>query len=69
MTVLDIISIVQDNQIVNIVKNYILDDDYILTRYDGKDSIPDEYNNRLVKELYTSDNRLVIVVEQKGALQ
>lgn len=63
MTVLDIISIVPDNQIVNIVKNYILDDDYILTRYDGKDSIPDEYNNRLVKELYTSDNRLVIVIE------
>ena len=64
MTVLDIISLVPDNQIVNIVKNYnILNDDYILTRYDGRDSIPDEYNNRLVKELYTSDNRLVIVIE------
>ena len=62
MTVLDIISLVPDNQIVDVIKNYILDDDFDVAHYDGKENIPSEYNDRLVKTIYTSGNRLVIEV-------
>ena len=58
MKLIDIISIIVDNSFINILDL----EDNIIAKYDGKNSIPKEYNYNQVLEMYIDNNVLNIVI-------
>lgn len=63
MLLLDLISLIQDNTTVIISD---LNNNEI-SRYDGKNSIPKKYNNKVVQEIsaYTENRKTVIRIQVK----
>lgn len=54
-----ILSITNESTNINVID---YDTNEIISRYDGKDSIDDELNEKEVTSLYTENNELYIVV-------
>lgn len=59
MKLIDILSILVDNSYINVLDL----DDNIIAQYNGWDSIPTEYNNNTVLEMYINNNILNIVID------
>ena len=60
MTLEELMWVTNDNAIMEI---YI--DTELVARYDGKDSIPEEYNDYTVYDVYANGNALCVEIEKE----
>ena len=57
MKLIDLLSVTNDNNLVLVLRGGLE-----IARYDGRDSIDEEYNNETVLSVYTSGNALCIEI-------
>lgn len=61
MTLYDLMYVINDSAYVEI---YI--DAELVACYDGKDSIPEEYNDYVVLDVYANGNKLCVEISEEG---
>lgn len=60
-TLSEILNLVNDNTVVDIYSAETYD---IIASYDGRDSIPEDYDDCIVTDIFVTDNKLCIEIEE-----